>query len=280
MSMDERLEDLLPFYALGTLTDSERAEVEAYIAMDSNARERLRQLQSATEALAAATPMQPSPVLKRKLMARVQADARQRSDSAQQQADPGPNRFFDSLRRHFAPALALGGLALAVAAVAWALALNAEVTQLRAQLANQNELAAQVAELKQQTESLRQELQAQNKVLIHLASPGSRTVSIAGTAQLPDAYGQLINDSTRNTTILVISGLPQLEPGKVYQFWWIKGEAAIPAETFAVDEQGRAVVEVSSAEPPTSYNAMGVTVEPAGGSEQPTTQPIMLGTIS
>ncbi|MGQ0601155.1 MAG: anti-sigma factor [Anaerolineales bacterium] len=278
--MDNRLEDLLSFYALGTLTDSERAEVEAYIAVNGEARERLWELQAAAEALATATtPVQPSPALKSRLMARVHADVRQRVVT-KPQTESGLLRFFDSLRQRFAPALAVGGLALAVAAAAWALTLNAEVIQLRAQLATQNELATQVAELKLETESLRQELQEQNKVLAHLASPGSYTVSIAGTAQLPEAYGQLINDPTRHTTVLVISGLPQLEPGKVYQFWWIKGETPIAAETFAVDEQGRAVVEVSSAETPTSYNAMGVTVEPAGGSQQPTTQPIMLGQIS
>jgi anti-sigma-K factor RskA len=94
------------------------------------------------------------------------------------------------------------------------------------------------------------------------------------------AYGQLINDPNDNTTILVLSGLPQLEPGKVYQFWWIKGETPIGAETFTVDARGRAVVRVTSSGPPTDYNAMGITVEPEGGSLTPTTTPVMLGQIS
>jgi anti-sigma factor RsiW len=280
MSMDEQLEDLLPYYALGTLTDAERADVDAYVARDPQAASRLREMMAAAAVLpAAVTPVQPRASLKRNLMNRVRAEAESRAPQPER-AGFDLGQWLVSIQRRFAPALALGALALAIVAGGWGFSLNAEVARLQMQVATQAALAAQVEALKQEAAVLRGELQAQNDVIAHLVSPGALAKSIASTAAQSVAYGQLINDPNDNTTILVLSGLPQLEPGKVYQFWWIQGETPIGAETFTVDARGRAVVRVTSSGPPTDYNAMGITVEPEGGSLTPTTTPVMLGQIS
>jgi hypothetical protein len=248
-------------------------------------------MQTAAEALPTAiAPVPPSPAIKRSLMTRVQKDARARlaPTRTERPNTPAPSTsLWESLKLRLAPGFAAGGVALAIAVTVWAVSLNGEVARLRAesdqlrtQLTQQTEIAAQVVQLREETQALRQELQAQSNVLSHLASPGAQTMSISGTEALPTAYGQLISDPERNATVLVIAGLPQLEAGKVYQFWWIRGDTPIGAETFRVDADGRAIVEVSSKDAPVSYNAMGVTVEPEGGSQAPTTQPIMLGQIS
>ena len=75
--MNERLEELLPFYALGALTPAERTEVEAYIAANPEARARLEEMKRASAALSYnVDPIQPPPQLKQSLMTRVKADAR------------------------------------------------------------------------------------------------------------------------------------------------------------------------------------------------------------
>jgi anti-sigma-K factor RskA len=69
-------------------------------------------------------------------------------------------------------------------------------------------------------------------------------------------------------------GLPALPTGKVYQMWTLaKGATKVaPSVTFVPDRTGNAVVSVP-ANPATTVEA-AISVEPAGGSQQPTTKPI------
>jgi anti-sigma-K factor RskA len=73
---------------------------------------------------------------------------------------------------------------------------------------------------------------------------------------------------------LVVHGLPALPPGKVYQTWTLaKGATTMtPSVTFTPDEHGSAVVAVPANG--ASTIATAISVEPAGGSQQPTTKPV------
>ena len=87
--MDE-IEELFPFYALGALSDDERARVEAYVAANPGAKARLDEIMKTASALAyEAAPVEPSPALKKSLMERVNADARARPFSRPRQP-PAP----------------------------------------------------------------------------------------------------------------------------------------------------------------------------------------------
>ncbi len=76
----------------------------------------------------------------------------------------------------------------------------------------------------------------------------------------------------RKSAILV-SDLPQLPAGKTYQLWYIGEGGAIPAGTFETTSAATSwrVLDGQMSQ----GDAVGVTVEPAGGSKQPTTQPIV-----
>lgn len=258
--MDERIEELFAFYALDALTEAERAEVDAYVAADPQARARLEALQAAGAALPLAVePAAPPPRVKRALMAQVRADAGQAHTPAVPASRPRPEPFW----RRFAPALALGGLALAVAASLWALTLNAEVVRLRAEAA-----------------VLRRELQAQAEVLAQVADPAAQIIVIAGTEARPAAAGRLIADPARNSGVLIVVGLAPLTPEQTYQLWLIKGAVPVSAGLFAVDAAGQATVTLQAGAAPADYDALGVSIEPAGGSEQPTGEIVLLGPLS
>jgi len=70
---------------------------------------------------------------------------------------------------------------------------------------------------------------------------------------------------------LVVSGLRPTERGKVYEAWVIKDGKATPAGTFAAGKTS--VVHLRKRVP--SGAIIGITVEPAGGSPQPTSKPIV-----
>src|SRR3972149_6030013 len=128
--MDERIEDLFSLYALGALTDEERAQVDAYVTANPEARRRLEDVRRAAAALPYdALPVNPSPRVKAALMERVHADARTRPASR-------PAYAADISRRRLMLARALPvfagvSLLVAIALGVWALSLDSEIKRLR-----------------------------------------------------------------------------------------------------------------------------------------------------
>lgn len=270
--MDEKLEALLPLYALDALTPDERAQVDAYLAANPDARARLAELSQAAAALPyAAVPVMPPPALKTRLMTRVEADARRRQSAAQR-----PTSLWESWRRRLAPVALVTSLGLAALALAWGASLAAEVARLRADgLA----LNAEVTQLRTEAESLRQQVRDQDRLLTQLTAPGARISEVSGTALQPGARGHFIADPQRETAVLVVSGLAELEPGETYQFWLLRESVAVGAGLFTVDAGGRAVLSVDAGVTP-DFTAVGVSIEPAGGSIAPSEQIVMLGELS
>jgi anti-sigma-K factor RskA len=74
-------------------------------------------------------------------------------------------------------------------------------------------------------------------------------------------------------SVVVVNGVPQLPNGKTYQLWYIRNGEATSAGTMTVAASGPTsqALEGSIA----SGDTVAMTVEPSGGSKQPTTKPIM-----
>lgn len=105
----------------------------------------------------------------------------------------------------------------------------------------------------------------------------------AAIAAAPDAQSQthevegggeitLVSSAEQGRSVVITEGLPELGDDQTYELWYIDDSGAAPAGTFDVsgDETWR-VLEGSF----TPGVVVGVTVEPAGGSPQPTTEPIV-----
>lgn len=75
------------------------------------------------------------------------------------------------------------------------------------------------------------------------------------------------------TSALHVEGLEPLPADKVYELWYIGAEGPRAAGTFTVGEDGTAR-ELLEGEMQAG-DVVGVTIEPKGGSEQPTTDPIV-----
>jgi len=102
-----------------------------------------------------------------------------------------------------------------------------------------------------------------------LSSPGRlQALPLAG------AQGSVVV-GRRGEAALVVSGLAAAPRGRTYELWVIKGTAAKPAGLFA---GGGATTTVQLRTPVGSGDRVGVTLEPAGGSPQPTSRPIFTST--
>jgi anti-sigma-K factor RskA len=100
-----------------------------------------------------------------------------------------------------------------------------------------------------------------------------RTIADLSTARrVAFAQGEVLVAADR--LYLVVHGLPPLPAGKIYQTWTLaKGARDVaPSVTFAPDEHGSAVVAIPANGATTV--AAAISVEPAGGSLQPTTKPL------
>ena len=258
--MENHIEDLLPFYALDALTEEERDLVEAYLITHPEARTQVEAMSRAASTLPqSVSPVQPASRTKQALMSRVAADERAHS-SVQSQPSPRVNRL-EALFRSFS-------LAAAVIAIIWVLILNVQVLRLR------NEIAALNGALLAQSKSLNQIIEK----LPQTNAPETITVSLKGTKAQPQAQGQLIADPTSQSAVLVITGLPPLEAGKTYQVWLI-ANAPVSAGLLTVDANGQGVLIVTSTESIGSFKSLGISVEPEGGSPQPTGDIVVLSDL-
>ncbi|WP_406448477.1 anti-sigma factor [Streptomyces sp. NBC_00876] len=105
-----------------------------------------------------------------------------------------------------------------------------------------------------------------------LAAPDARSRSGA----LEDgAQGTVVVARSQNRAVFLASGLPEASPGKVYQLWF-DDDGAMRSAGLMEAADGSTTYAALLDGPVDGATGMGVTVEPAGGSEQPTSTPVAL----
>lgn len=107
------------------------------------------------------------------------------------------------------------------------------------------------------------------QVVADLTAPDSRHHRFAG--------GDVLTNGNR--LYLTMRGLPKPAPGHVYQAWTLPKGAKRVAPSVTFEPLGDGVAFVRLPEEATTLAAVAVSVEPAGGSQQPTTKPIALVTL-
>jgi hypothetical protein len=106
---------------------------------------------------------------------------------------------------------------------------------------------------------------------------GPVTVPVEPSAAVSPAAAELVRDGDALT--LDVHRLPSLDQGTVYQVWLMPegSDRPTPSKTFELDADRTALVEIGAV--PDDTAALLVTAEPAGGSESPTSEPILTATL-
>ncbi|MBC7725483.1 MAG: anti-sigma factor [Burkholderiaceae bacterium] len=275
MTERDELHLLTGAYALNALGDAEKAEFEDYLEGSQDARTEVNQMLDTAAMLGLSTrAVVPSPELKANLMALLSSTPQHSATEATEIPVPSiaEQRSIRSIADGSAPveptavypevgpvearahsrwfSRPLGILAAAAAAVA---------------------LFAGGAALGQGLNPTGyQQAQADRFVAISTAADVQRSVSTVeggGSATL------LWSDELQQSAIRV-DGLPPLAENKVYQLWYI-GEAGVDGAGIFSSADGASTWRVLEGHMG-SATAVGVTVEPQGGSDEPTTKPIMV----
>jgi hypothetical protein len=196
--------------------------------------------------------------LKNRVLTQARADIEGASPPRQPSSTRAPGAF---LRWRWpgwlspAPAAAIAFLLLVVAGLAgWNIALSGQLNAQNSALGQQSRLLESIA-------------------------LGARLVTVPGTDSAPDAGAVLVLDPELGSAYLIVRGLPQPPAGMEYQVWRIGGEGDAPQGigTFGVSRPGGQVVTVTADF--SGATALGVSLEPAGGSPAPTGDIVLLGEL-
>ncbi|MET4638793.1 anti-sigma factor [Mycetocola sp. 2940] len=292
MTEDRDPAELAGAYALNALNAEEKAEYERHLASSADARREADSLEQAAALLGFdAEPVEPSPALRASVLDAIalspQLPRVETPDAAGQTPAPAPvaataegaprsqpvrptslpaapttkaatarpstgTAQRKATRRWYTQPIAAGVAAAALVAVL--LGVNGLTTALN----NGNGLpeALQLAHINAQPDAQRE------------------TVRLTNVNDDQRVVATLVWSGELGKSVLIVDGLASLTDEQIYELWYIGEDGPVSAGTFNTTGSGDSwrVLDGSMA----AGDAVGVTIEPEGGSEQPTTDPLIV----
>ena len=224
----ERFKEQLPSYALDALEPAERGDLRHHLEGCAECWAELAWLEPAADVLASdVEQVEPSPGLKGRVMAAVDADLAEDPEPAPAAARARGQRGW--LSGLFRPAVLGAAAAALFVGVALGVVLNGSDSPVT----------------------------AERQVVTGQTSNGSNAVMV----------------TSEGTGTLKMTGLKKPDEGQVYQAWIQRGQSVIPTDSlFVPDRGGSATASIPAL---SGVSTVMVSLEPAGGSEQPTTTPVI-----
>jgi anti-sigma-K factor RskA len=118
---------------------------------------------------------------------------------------------------------------------------------------------------------------------LHQNYPSSATplriVALANTDNAPEARGSLVISQNGEYGTLIVDNLDALDNDHQYQLWLINDGKRSSGGVFSVNSDGYASLPIYGPLPLNHYQAVGITIEPAGGSPKPTGAKVLGGEL-
>ncbi len=112
-----------------------------------------------------------------------------------------------------------------------------------------------------------------------ISSAGMRAAPLSATGFASQATGFVLISGDGDNGALVVDGLPPLENGQQYQLWLIRAGQRISGAVFSTDEKSYATTRIHAPGSLFEYTAADITIEPSGGSPQPTGEKVLQGSL-
>lgn len=93
------------------------------------------------------------------------------------------------------------------------------------------------------------------------------------------AFAMMMWNKESHMGLIYTRDFPQTEAGKVYQLWLLRGDTRVSGGTFTVPEDGESAMIFHAPDDITTFEAAGITEEPEGGSDAPTSTPVVSGAL-
>jgi anti-sigma-K factor RskA len=235
------LHTLTGVYILDAVEPAERDRFEHHLGRCKPCAGEVRGLAATATGLAMAAAMAPPPQLKRQVLAAATV-TRQMPPAAER------HRPRQARRRSWTPRLAAG---VAAACLAVAVALGAAGLHTRRELDN---------------------AQAQNQAIAAVLSAPDAQITTQATTN--GATATVVVSRAEQKIIFTTAGLPPLPGSKVYELWLMGPPRIREAGLIPAPSAGKTAPLLASGL--AAGDKVGVTIEPAGGTSQPTTTPILV----
>lgn len=275
--------DMLAMAALDALPREELAELDRHLTTCDECKRDLGDLRDAVAKIPASLPLrrmgaERGDEIRSRLMSRaiddrenvipIRATSSPASISSRAQSSSPSSRSLSGTTRPSGMRwLAAAATLLAVGSLAYAFTLRSTITQ----------LSLARAELRDSTSQLERRLADQQTMLDGLTGPGVRVID-AATSSAKQPYARMFWDQPTGKWTFVAYNLPAAPSGHTYQVWIItRDQKKLPGPTFAPSATGAAMVLMTHLLPSDSLTAIAVTSEPMGGSQQPTSDPLLVG---
>jgi len=229
----------IPAYAMGALDVDDITALEAHLKTCASCRTELAEYRQLSESLLTAIPPKQPP-------ARLRKQLQNRLPSKQRKAAPRWNWSFSQT--------AVG------AALILLLTMNVySIGQLRSLQSTQTQLNRQI--------------RTGQTVMSMLSYPTTERLAINSDS----VVGSILLDRDRNIVALIVWNMPELPENETYQVWLIDSQDhRTSAGLFQADSGQSYTTEIVFPKQDLSgFTGVGVTVEPSGGSDQPTGERIL-----
>lgn len=255
-AVQDPMRDLAAGYALGSLTPEEARAFEAALAVNPELQREVAEYRELNALLAAQKPHPPSAELKVRLRARLGSQV-----PAATVATAPPR-----VRRSFAPVAT--GMALA-AMLLLSIGLSLKVRVLSEAVRTRDSLLSEGE----------RKLADREATLNSILEPNVQLTTLTATGTQPVV--QIFYDKVKRRLVLHAFRLLPVPAGRIYQLWLMpKKGNPIASQTFNTEADGHGLISSVNVPPGEEIAGFALTIEPAGGSAQPTTTPILYGAIA
>ncbi len=254
MTTDTDMATLTGAYAMDALPEPEHSDFERHVRQCDDCAREVRELRETAARLGMTAVTTPPDGLKQRVLAEV---ARVRQDPPHTPEAPGDESGPTPLRRprrapwstRLAAAAAVLGIAAAGAFGAMAWQTEQQLNEAQQRLERGNDRGVAMSEL----------LRAEDARIVTASADGMRATTVMS--------------QNLDRAMFISTGIERPPAGRTYQVWFIGQGGATSAGLIEQDRAGT-MTPIMAPIPP-GARAMGVTLEPAGGSPQPTTKPVL-----
>ncbi|QZY29006.1 anti-sigma factor [Nocardioides coralli] len=226
---------LVGAYAVDALDDDERAAFEQHLAQCAACQSEVAGLREAASLIGATAAVTPPPSLRDQVLHDI---------ATVRPLPPVVSRLDAARRRRFRPSLVL----VAAAAVVIALGAGAAIVQ---------PWADESGETQQTLTAAERIAQADDAETFTQQLDGGATATVIRSREL-------------NKAVLITDDMPQAPSGKVYELWLDHEDVGMVAAGLMSGGEAEVVLDGD----PATAIGFGITVEPEGGSEEPTLPPV------
>jgi anti-sigma-K factor RskA len=266
-----KVKEIAPLYVIGALDEKAAQEVEASLHSATTEQQRvIARWRDVATSLPQALPLQSPPDhVRERLLNRIAEETQQTpieiaveestSEGLAGRAEEKVLSFAQPRRAESRPArwLLIAATALLAFTAGYLFKQNSDLARERDNVARErDDLSKEMAMWRRQVDDI--------------VSPTTRIIAMAGE-ETPQANAKVVWDTNARQWAIYIFDLPAPPSDKDYQLWYVTKNAKISAAVFRTDEQGRTVLKLTL--PPAALAdlaATAVTLEPRGGSPQPT----------